>query len=540
MQALANIEYIKDLNRSYMVIPEGAVKSDDNYCIRMLQAERPDGVLKLETRRINNRLMYYYDITSRQSLAVMAARAVLDYNNVKRLISGIINIIETAYEYLLEENDFILLPEQIFIDIKEQEPYLCYYPGYDRDIGEQTGSLLEFIMNKIDYKDKAAVLLVYELYAAARAEGFTFEHLKEKLKSDIYIDNKENQRKTPKASHALPSIKANTAETTTSHEITWKERSKNGACLQPTLTNNSGFIPAVMEPVAREREVLKYPLATYLYTASIVMAAITAATLLIKSGLMNSSAGNRLDYSKVTAMLLILLCVSAYLIRKLWNKKNRIAKIISDSEYVDPTAISSEPEHRTFKYSLSAGTKEKGTKESGRKETDTKDTGTKVSGRKETETKETSTKVSGMKVTGTKATGIMKTGMKDIGINDADMKEDIDNGEYNPTCLLNGCGSEGKYMLKPCDEARYRTIIIEEFPFFIGKLKKNVDYCLDKEVVSRCHAKLTKEQEQIYITDLNSTNGTFVNNELLQPYKRREVTAGDEIAFADIRYQFIM
>jgi hypothetical protein len=200
---------------------------------------------------------------------------------------------------------------------------------------------------------------------------------------------------------------------------------------------------------------------------------------------MSSPAGNRLDYSKVAAMLLVLLCVMAYLMRRLWDKKNRIAKIVTHSEYVDPTGAGIEPDHRIWDYYPTAGAKESGTKESG-------------------------------------------------------TKEDTENGDYNPTCLLNACCSEGKYILKPCDETRFRTILIEEFPFFIGKLKKNMDYCLDKEVVSRCHAKLTKEQEHIYITDLNSTNGTFINNEPLQPYKRKEIKAGDEIAFADIRYRFIM
>jgi pSer/pThr/pTyr-binding forkhead associated (FHA) protein len=66
-----------------------------------------------------------------------------------------------------------------------------------------------------------------------------------------------------------------------------------------------------------------------------------------------------------------------------------------------------------------------------------------------------------------------------------------------------------------------------------------VDYCLEKDVVSRFHAKITKEQEQYYITDLNSTNGTFVNQEPLQTYQKKEIKLGDEIAFANIRYQFL-
>ncbi len=95
------------------------------------------------------------------------------------------------------------------------------------------------------------------------------------------------------------------------------------------------------------------------------------------------------------------------------------------------------------------------------------------------------------------------------------------------------------YSLKPVDELTYESIGIINFPFFIGKLKKNVDYCLENDVVSRYHAKISKDQEQFFITDLNSTNGTFLNNQILEAYKMRELMLGDEIAFANIVYHFI-
>lgn len=504
MQTLTDIEYLKDLHHSYMVIPEGTGAGEYNYCVKMLQAERPEGMLKLEVRRINNRLLYYYDITSRQSLGIMTARAVLNYTYAKRLISDIIDIIETAYEYLLEEDDFVLLPEQIFMDILEHKPYLCYYPGYCRDVREQMSSLLEFIMNKVDYNDKAAVLLVYNLYAVARAEGFTLGQLKDTLKADVSIDsNGQSLRKRTERSIALPF-----AETCTNAEKVPREvrTDKGAAGCEHIMHTNNGFVPVMMERITGEREVLRYSPATYLYTASLVMAVITVVILGIKSGLMHNLAG-RIDYSKLAALIMVLLGISGYVIRRLWDKKKKITKLIADDEYVDPRKV------------MTAG-----------RSIQISDT---LHNDDHSPAGIISMKASADKrhVTTPSAPGYNHP---------MNTEEDGGSGEYNPTCLLNAPEGDGKYMLKPCDEAGYRIIPIEEFPFFIGKLKKNMDYCLDREVVSRCHAKLTREEEHVYITDLNSTNGTFVNGELLQPYKRREITAGDEIAFADIRYQAII
>jgi preprotein translocase subunit SecY len=83
------------------------------------------------------------------------------------------------------------------------------------------------------------------------------------------------------------------------------------------------------------------------------------------------------------------------------------------------------------------------------------------------------------------------------------------------------------------------TIKIFHFPFFIGKLKKNVDYCLVNDVVSRYHTKITKEDDTFFIMDLNSTNGTFLNGEALPTYQKKELRLGDEIALANIKFLFI-
>jgi len=63
----------------------------------------------------------------------------------------------------------------------------------------------------------------------------------------------------------------------------------------------------------------------------------------------------------------------------------------------------------------------------------------------------------------------------------------------------------------------------------VGKRRGEVDLVLDDISVSRMHARIIKEDREVYLEDLNSTNGTFKNGLRLEPYEKRKLEEGDEI-----------
>lgn len=65
----------------------------------------------------------------------------------------------------------------------------------------------------------------------------------------------------------------------------------------------------------------------------------------------------------------------------------------------------------------------------------------------------------------------------------------------------------------------------------IGKKRGEVDVVIEDMSVSRLHARIIKEADEMYIEDLNSTNGTFKNGLRMQPYEKRLLEEGDEIKF---------
>lgn len=63
----------------------------------------------------------------------------------------------------------------------------------------------------------------------------------------------------------------------------------------------------------------------------------------------------------------------------------------------------------------------------------------------------------------------------------------------------------------------------------LGKKKGEAEVILEDPSVSRIHARITKEGDDIYLEDLNSTNGTFKNGLRLQPYEKKKLQSGDEV-----------
>ena len=80
--------------------------------------------------------------------------------------------------------------------------------------------------------------------------------------------------------------------------------------------------------------------------------------------------------------------------------------------------------------------------------------------------------------------------------------------------------------------------MITEFPFVIGKKKEDVSLAINDYSVSRIHARITEEDGNYYIEDLNSTNGTYKNGLRLQPYEKRKLEKEDELKFGKTEYLY--
>jgi hypothetical protein len=84
-------------------------------------------------------------------------------------------------------------------------------------------------------------------------------------------------------------------------------------------------------------------------------------------------------------------------------------------------------------------------------------------------------------------------------------------------------------------------IVIGTDNFVIGKERSRVNYCItDNTSISRTHARFTCRGGMTYITDLKTTNGTFLNGVKIQPNQEKQLKNGDRIALADEEFTYTL
>lgn len=89
---------------------------------------------------------------------------------------------------------------------------------------------------------------------------------------------------------------------------------------------------------------------------------------------------------------------------------------------------------------------------------------------------------------------------------------------------------------EPLKNTRYAPIYIKEESIVLGCMQDSHNYCLKEKGISRMHAKIIKKPEGLYLFDLNSTNGTFINGEQLEGGKEYGLEKGDLIKFANVEF----
>ena len=95
-----------------------------------------------------------------------------------------------------------------------------------------------------------------------------------------------------------------------------------------------------------------------------------------------------------------------------------------------------------------------------------------------------------------------------------------------------------EYKLFALDKKNKVHIPLNKLPCTIGKARGMVDYGIDDSSVSRMHARVECRNGHYILSDLNSTNGTYVNGMPLCPNEQIEIEPGDEIRFGNMRYCF--
>ena len=72
-----------------------------------------------------------------------------------------------------------------------------------------------------------------------------------------------------------------------------------------------------------------------------------------------------------------------------------------------------------------------------------------------------------------------------------------------------------------------------------GKWRENVDICLEIPTVSRMHGKIIHREGKDFLIDLNSRNGTMLNEVWINPEEEYELKNGDILVFAQKKFRYV-
>lgn len=408
-------EYKRDLNHAYMILESPQQIDPAAYQIRMIVKNQPEGFLKCSIHMLDNRPLFYYDITSRQSLRSLYAFVPIPGNILRLLYESTIGAIEVLESFLLDTSGLILNPEMIYLDMGKEAVYFCYLPGNGEAIGESFERLTEYLLQRLDHTQPEAVVMGYGVYRQAMEETFDTETFRAILSRDEGICSKQEEEKTQRE-ELLDSLFLEEAQ-----EKTEKTEAKFWAFAGA----GGGFLVVMI-----------------LLIILIALGVLPAWSLLFVLLLLGAVAGATLQYCKKEG---------------LWKKQ------------VDPIRINPE--------------------------------------------------------------------MDSVWEPEEPEQKREETYEAQPTVLM-GTRREVRYpYLEALSREESGIYLLKEENTTVGKLK-DAGLLPSSSAVSRIHARIYREGEECYLEDMNSKNGTYLNEELLSPGKRYRLCNEDCIRFADAEYCF--
>ena len=174
----------------YLILKDAPYQ--DSYEKEMLQQNRIPGILEMKLMSVDGEIMPCYNVNGQKEFAGSLEVGNLAPALVLSLFQNLFTTIKQIKGYLLNMNNLILEENFIFQDDKTGCCSFVYLPGYQENLRMQMICLLEKMINKMNHADRARSNQVYDLYAIIAEQNFDFNDLQKFL--NIAGADKENGR----------------------------------------------------------------------------------------------------------------------------------------------------------------------------------------------------------------------------------------------------------------------------------------------------------------------------------------------------------
>ena len=485
---MCDVGFEHENNINYMTIKGTPDSKNKNYQVRMLESNSINGLLPIDIRDINSDRIYYYNISGRQRVTQFYEFNKIRWNDVKNICLSISEMVNSVNEYMLDTDCVMLEPEYMFIDVIGRKIEFAYYTGRVKDFSEMLRCLFEYILEHYDHStDKQELMCVYEMYQKI-IHG---EYNPAKL-SELYICNESSGTENLKffnsddkdASEHINT--ENALKNNTSEEI---EKDMHDNDLDADEKKGSSHVLHTVQKEYVGTEYEKESILRYVIKAARAIALLVA-LYMIGTLVMPSIRVIQLGFPATVVITAILLW--AYVKVTQLEKSHRFnSKVVSKREGYSFSVSDEEIEAEKSEKPVKAKTE--------------KNTEAKIIEYKDPEA-------------------------HDDHYDDYDVSENTvllsDYIKNNPDKTRQSCVLAGKDG----------NIVVDELPCIIGSMKKRCTKVIDSELVSRMHMCICSVEEGYSIEDMNSTNGTFLNEERIMPGEKKIIHDGDVVKVGSLLY----
>ncbi|PQQ67062.1 DUF6382 domain-containing protein [Acetivibrio saccincola] len=529
--------YESNVSGNFLVIIMDASEKIHEYQIGILANNPNKHILPIEIRQKDEKHTLYYNITSKLSLSQYLKRNKINKNNFVAIFSGITKTILDSKNYLFSENSFLLMEDYIYINPNNLEVSLVYLP-FDVQEGLNINSLLKeftknFIINSANIDESGNDNFIKRVINLLKLDTFNILEFQKFL-------NELSQNEIPKKAD---SISFNKSSDQSSEEFkdsgtepskpqkdnslsSYLSKTKISVNIPPKKDDfNPHPIPKIPKSEKQKNKVstnildnsrikAKYKSGAITLGVILQLIIIIGAVLLLVSGALDSLGNDMV--TNIVAIAILGGALSFLIWKNILNEKN----IVQDTKTKKTPAVKPPP-----------------------------------------------VKAASPKAFFSKPSNIPKskvnTNKKEIISMSQSKNSPMENIQFN-TFAANSIYSDDTTLLSPEDSSidntdettlltpyeisppylqSNRDGVIEEIKitkpeFLIGRLKGQVDYVTENKAIGKVHAKIIIRDGKYFLKDLNSKNGTYLNNERLNSNTEYEIKDNDVIVFANSEYIF--
>ncbi|MBP3327019.1 MAG: FHA domain-containing protein [Coprococcus sp.] len=494
------ISYRTDGINSYMVLDDTSL-SPDSYEVNMISNNNIEGLLPFEFRSLNETRMIYYRINGYVQLTELIQGEVLAMEYLADLFLHIIKLIHDMSMYMLQPDNLIINIKNVYFNSSDKRFGFVFCPNYETDIRRQLKSLTEECMKLVNHKDRQAVDMAYGIYDIVSKPNYDIQEIQNYIGS--FRKATLRSQSTEKENSSISTVNA-----TKSHETSYRYNEQK-QLMDMLFSKDSDIVyvepdksfannrKRIKEHVASEKKEIKWN-----YKKICIIAIIVTGIVGIVIALIQFKSTYHVEYVKLLMGVLMLMAIECFVYLQLGkqdtDKKEELLKFTEDKFNSDETLFE-RIDRNKLQIEVSKVPKL----------SDDLEAGTDILNAEEDTV---------------------------LLIEDGANTTVLRDGEENNIVFNHEQKHLKTYRLIPCMQDCSDSIDIYSATVIIGRDKTKANYVIDNQTVSRLHAKAYTRNNHLIIEDMNSTNGTYINDCAVKNGQPVIADKGDIVSFGNIRY----